>query len=296
MIDLTKYYDTAELDLAWSLSQDLEYIRDEDGSPLIVATGRVAPKIAGCELLAELDRKIVLSSAKMLGEFMHQGPVVIRPGLALARALLDTELNFHSSDYHQPFKIMAVEIPDEILGIHAPGIALVYRVFPDHLVTCIRGCNNVTYHAHIGEDLPTIEDRIAQLEWADTEEEGQFVHKVWRIAINSCLLAATRQTKTETLPERVVKRRARKDPRLQQLNARCCQEILFRDLIIYDRVKTGSGGEETGVIYGPQHRRGHWKKVPYGPQHSLRKLTWVNDYWTHRDIKFGFESQTIVMK
>lgn len=297
MIDLTKYYDPSELALAWGMSPGLIYIKDADGSPSLVATTKLGVKIAECGLLSNLDRKIVLSSAKMLGELMHQGPVVVRPGLALANALLDTELNFSSNDYHQPFKTMAVEIPDEILGVHAPGIALVYQVFPNHIVTCIRGHNNTTYHAHVGDDLPTIEERISQLEWADTEEEGKFVHKVWRIAINACLLAATRQTRIVPLPEKIVKKRAKKDPKLQQLAARHCQEILFRDIVIYDRVKQTTGdGVDSGVIYGPQHRRGHWKKIPFGPQHSLRRLKWINDYWTHRDIKFGAEQQTIVMK
>jgi hypothetical protein len=297
VIDLTKYYSAKELDLAWVISPDMEYIRDEDGGPSIFTKGNIAPKIATCDFMSQLDRKIVLSSMKMLGELMHQGPVVIRPGLALAEALLDTELNFSSSDYHQPFKVMAVEIPDEILGIHAPGLALVYQVFPCHVITCIRGYNNVTFHAHVGDDLPTIEDRITQLEWADTEEEAKLVLKVWRIAINACLLAATRQTKTTVLPENVAKKRRRKqDPRVQQLAARHCQEILFRDLIIYDRVKTGTGGKETGVTYGPQNRRGHWKKIPFGPKHSLRRLQWINDYWTHREIKFGDEKPTIIMK
>jgi hypothetical protein len=299
MIELTNYFETGELNLAWIMNDQISYVYDKDNELVIYGQG-IAQRIATCDLLSDLDRKIILSWTKSLGDFMHQGPVIIRPGLVLSKALLDTQLNFSSMDYRQPFKAMAVEIPDEILGPHGPrALAFVYQPFPGELIVSLRsriGDGRTTYNIHIGNDLSTIEERASHLEWADTLEEADFFHGICRISINACLLAATRQTKTEPLPDKIAKKRAKKDRRLQQLAARHCQEITFRDLIIYDRVKTGSGGEETGVIYGPQHRRGHWKKVPFGPQHSLRRLMWLNDYWTHRDIKFGTEQQTIVMK
>lgn len=31
----------------------------------------------------------------------------------------------------------------------------------------------------------------------------------------------------------------------------------------------------------PQHRRGHFKMQPYGPQRALRRLIYVSPYWTH---------------
>lgn len=299
MIELTKYVAADELNWSWAMRDQLYYTYDENHKLVIYGKG-VASKIATCEGLSELDRKIVLAWVKTIGELMHQGPVIIRPGLALSKALLDTQLNFSITDYRQPFKAMAVEIPDEILGPHGPCVLVfVYQPFPGELVISLRskiGEGKTTYNIHIGNDMPTIEERAAAMEWADTPEEGEFFHGVCRIAINACLLAATRQTKTESLPDKIAKKRAKRDPRLRQLAARHCQEISFRDLIIYDRVKTGSDGGETGVVYGPQHRRGHWKKIPYGPQHSLRRLNWINDYWTHKALKFGVESQTIVMK
>jgi hypothetical protein len=296
VLELTRYFDAGELNLAWAMRDQVKYIYDADNELVIHGSG-LAQKIAECDMISALDKKIVLSSQKILGEFMFQGPVIIRPGLALSNALLDTELNFSLQDYHQPFKAMAVEIPNEILGAHGPALAFVYQPFPLEMIVWLRSkMNHATYSSHVSTDLPTIEERIAQLEWADTDEEGKFFHHVCRIAINACLLAATRQTKTTPLPDKIAKKRAKKDPRLQQLAARHCQEILFRDLVIYDRVKTGSGGEETDVTYGPQHRRGHWKKISFGPQHSLRRLQWINDYWTHKTLKFGTEPQTIVMK
>lgn len=299
MIELTKYFDAPELNLAWVMCHQLWYTYDENHE-LVIYGKDLASKIAGCEMMSELDRKIVLAWAKTIGEFMHQGPVIIRPGLALSKALLDTQLNFSVTDYRQPFKAMAVEIPDEILGPHGPNaLAFVYQPFPGELILSMRskiGGGRTTYNVHIGNDMPTIEERACQLEWADTPEEGEFFHGVCRIAINACLLAATRQTKTESLPEKIAKKRAKRDPRLNQLAARHCQEITFRDLIIYDRVRTGGNGEETDITFGPQHRRGHWKKVAYGPKFSLHRLQWLNDYWTHKEIKFGAELQTIVMK
>ena len=296
MIELTKYFDTGELNLAWAMRDQILYTYDDKHELVIYGTG-IAQKIAECGVISQLDKKIVLSSAKILGEFMCQGPVIIRPGLALSNALLDTELNFSLQDYHQPFQAMAVEIPDEILGIHGPALAFVYQPFPLELVACLRSkATKATYNIHVSTDLPTIEERVAQNEWADTDDEGKFLHQVWRIAINACLLAATRQTRTEPLHEKIAKKRAKKDQRLRQLAARHCQEILFRDLLIYDRVKTGSSGEETDITYGPQRRRGHWKKVHYGPKFSLHRMQWLNPYWTHRDLKFGTESPTIVMK
>jgi hypothetical protein len=297
VIELTKFFGTEELNLAWLIHKDLEYIHDKDGDLSMFATGS-AKKIAQATFLPHMDRKIVLSALKCLGEFMHQGPVILRPGLVLASALLDTKLNFHSSDYRQPFKTMAVEIPKEILGMNDSKLAFVHQPFPGEMVVWMR-INDprvTTYNCTIGPDLPTIEDRIAQREWADTDEEGKFFHAVCRIAVNSGLLAATRQTQTVPLPEKMVKKRKHKNEHVRQLVGRCCQEVLFRDLIVYDRVKASGSGVETGVTYGPQHRRGHWKKVLYGPKHSLYRMQWLNDYWTHKELKFGDEQPTIVMK
>lgn len=33
----------------------------------------------------------------------------------------------------------------------------------------------------------------------------------------------------------------------------------------------------------PQHRKAHFKMQPYGPRSSLRRLTFVSPYWTHRE-------------
>ncbi len=30
----------------------------------------------------------------------------------------------------------------------------------------------------------------------------------------------------------------------------------------------------------PQFRRGHWKHVAHGPGRSLRRLEWIEPYWT----------------
>jgi hypothetical protein len=296
MIELTKYFDSLELDMVWTICDQLWYMYDENNELVICGTD-LAGKIFETDGISDLDRRIVLSSAKILGAFMHQGPVIIRPGLALSNALLDTELNFSLEDYRQPFQTMAVEIPNEILGVHGPALVFVYQPFPLELVAWIRSkSTKATYSIHISTDLPTIEERIAGLEWADTQEEGKLFHQICRIAINACLLAATRKTQVTTLPEKITKKRARKDQRIQQLAARHCQEISFRDLIIYDRVKTDSCGEGTDVTYGPQHRRGHWRKVVFGPQNSLRRLKWINDYWTHKDLKFGDMPAEIILK
>ena len=299
MIDLVKYFEADELNWAWLMNDQLYYTYDDDHG-LVIFGKNLASKIASCDTLSELDKKIVLSWTKSLGEFMHQGPVIVRPGLVLSKALLDTQLNFSIMDYRQPFKAMAVEIPDEILGPYGPNaLAFVYQPFHGELILSLRseiGGRRTTYNVHIGNDMPTIEERASQMEWADTPEEGEFFHGICRIAINACLLAATRQTKTESLPEKIAKKRAKRDPKLNQLAARHCQEITFRDLIVYDRVKTDSKGEATGMTFGPQQRRGHWKKVVYGPKLSLYRLQWIHSYWTHRNLKFGVEQQTIIMK
>ena len=175
---------------------------------------------------------------------------------------------------------------------------LVHQVSPKEIVGCVRDpVSKATYLTHVGPDRETIEQRISEHEWADSENEGKFIQLMWRLAFNACMLAATRQTKTDPLPDNIARKRARKgDNRVRCLAARHCQEISFRDLVIYDRVKTSGDGEKTGVTYGPQKRRGHWKKVLYGPKHSLSRRTWINDYWTHKELKFGSEQPTIVMK
>lgn len=44
--------------------------------------------------------------------------------------------------------------------------------------------------------------------------------------------------------------------------------------------KPHSPGEPTGRTLPPHPVAGHWKRVPYGPKHSLRRLTWIHPYLT----------------
>ena len=46
----------------------------------------------------------------------------------------------------------------------------------------------------------------------------------------------------------------------------------------------GGASEPTGVEYGPQHRVGHYKSVPHGPQRALRSVRWIDPYWTKREL------------
>lgn len=43
---------------------------------------------------------------------------------------------------------------------------------------------------------------------------------------------------------------------------------------------TPAGSVPTGRTLPPHAVAGHWRRIPYGPKHSLRKLTWIHPYLT----------------
>ena len=84
----------------------------------------------------------------------------------------------------------------------------------------------------LGDDLPTMEDRLIRAEVCDDETEYNLMVLGSRIALNLCMLATFRQTELTPLPPRVHRHRRLRDQRLNRLAARHCQEVLFKDLFI----------------------------------------------------------------
>ena len=80
-----------------------------------------------------------------------------------------------------------------------------------------------------------MEDRLIRAEACDDETEYNLMVLGSRIALNLCMLATFRLTELTSLPPRVQRHRRLRDPRLNRLAARHCQEVLFKDLFIRER-------------------------------------------------------------
>jgi hypothetical protein len=298
MLELPRYFPAILLDLTWELESQLDVQRTHDGHHKVTVMGKgpLAFKLINNSEFPERETSSTLIMYKSLGLFQKKGPVIVRPGLNLCQALLDTEIRLPTSEFRMPYPIMGIELPEAIVKPHWPSLTIVWKMFPDTVLVWTMSPNTICYHNLLGDDLPTMEDRLIRAEACDDETEYNLMVLGSRIALNLCMLATFRLTELTTLPLRVQRHRRLRDQRLNRLAARHCQEILFKDLVIRDRPHQDYQ-PGTGDRLAAQHRRGHWKRVAYGEKFSQRKWSWINDYWTHVDeIEPGRKPPTIILK
>lgn len=279
--DLTRYFPATLLDSAYEMSDEVSVRVTEDPTRPILTEAHSRRMVAWMSnpRIGMADRWVMPTMVRALGLFMKESPVIIRPSAELAGAMADTEIRVPVAEYRQPFPVMGVELPPSITGPFYPCISLVWRLDARMvLIFTFDRRTEVTYDARIGNDLPTIEDRLARAEGADTDEERRLIHLGNRAAVNLCLLASHRQTRIEEYDPAVARRRQRADPRVAALAAREVRELTFRDLILRDRPAPDPAGGEHGQHQRRHVRRGHWKNVPHGPRHSLRRYQWIDSY------------------
>jgi len=272
MLELLRYFPALLLDLTWELESQLDIQRTHDGHHKVTVMGKgpLAFKLINNSEFPERETSSTLIMYKSLGLFQKKGPVIVRPGLNLCQALLDTEIRLPTSEFRMPYPIMGIELPEAIVKPHWPSLTIVWKMFPDTVLVWTMSPNTICYHNLLGDDLPTMEDRLIRAEACDDETEYNLMVLGSRIALNLCMLATFRLTELSPLPPRVQRHRRLPDQRLNRLAARHCQEVLFKDLVIRDRPHQ-EYQPGTGDRLAAQHRRGHWKRVAYGEKFSQRK-------------------------
>ena len=277
MLELHRYFPAVFLALTWDLESQLEVERTNDGSDnvSVQSNGPLAVKLIKNGWFPERETSPTLIMYKCLGLFQKKGPVIARPALNLCRALLDTEIRLPTSEFRMPYPIMGIELPEAIVKPHWPSLTIVWKMFSDTVLVWTMSPNTTCYHCLLGDDLPTMEDRLIKAKGCDDETECNLMVLGSRIALNLCMLATFRQTELTPLPPRVQRHRRLRDQRLNRLATRHCQEVLFKDLFIGDRPHEDSQ-EGIGSRMAPQHRRGHWKRVAHGEKFLLRKWLWIN--------------------
>lgn len=228
------------------------------------------------------DKTTVLMQLLTLWKFMKKGPVIVKPDPNLGRALMDTEIRVPATSYRQPYEVMGVELPEEVAGPFHPCLMMVWRPNDRFVCAWVIIKTGMTYFLKIGDDLPTIEDRIALQEGVEDETDYRILIQGGRLALNACLLASHRDTDLTPLPREVRNQREARNGNLRRQGLQVYQEIRYRDLVVRPRphrdVMEGFGGRQM-----KQRRSGHWRNVAHGPKFSLHRWTWIDEYETHRD-------------
>jgi hypothetical protein len=98
-----------------------------------------------------------------------------------------------------PYPIMGIELPEAIVKPHWPSLTIVWKMFPDTVLVWTMSPNTICYHNLLGDDLPTMEDRLIRAEACDDQTEYNLMVLGSRIALNLCMLATFRQTELTTL-------------------------------------------------------------------------------------------------
>ena len=79
------------------------------------------------------------------------------------------------------------------------GLTIVWKMFPDTVLVWTMSPNTICYHNLLGDDLPTMEDRLIRAEACDDETEYNLMVLGSRIALNLCMLATFRLTELNIL-------------------------------------------------------------------------------------------------
>ena len=164
----------------------------------------MAFKLINNSQFPERETSTTLIMYKCLGLFQKKGPVIVRPALNLCQALLDTEIRLPTSEFRMPYPIMGIELPEAIVKPHWPSLTIVWKMFPDTVLVWTMSPNTICYHCLIGDDLPTMEDRLIRAEGCDDETEYNLMVLGSRIALNLCMLATFRQTEVTPLPPKSI--------------------------------------------------------------------------------------------
>ena len=62
---------------------------------------------------------------------------------------------------------MGIELPEAIVKPHWPSLTIVWKMFPDTVLVWTMSPNAICYHNLLGDDLPTMEDRLIRAEACD---------------------------------------------------------------------------------------------------------------------------------
>lgn len=300
MFDLSMYIPTPVLQLSWEIGKHYRVIykeREGKNNFLVESHDPTATGILN-EIRSVYGDKEASTTAlqyRCLYDFMKSGPVIVRPSIELCLALADTEIRMSALDYKMAYPIIGIELPKEVVGVHYKCLTFVWRLLPEAvMVWTLSPFDLVTYHIMFGDDLPTLEDRLILQEGVDSDSDRDILTNASRIALNLGMLSAHRNVEKSPLPRNVLRQRQANNGRLRRLGLQQAQELIFRDLVLKEH---GSSEESksAGLTFGKQHRRGHWKRQPFGPKFSQRKWLWINDYWTHREDSDLGENPAIIL-
>lgn len=285
MIDLTTYIRPEAL-IDASLFGDM--IRVSAGADSTVKIHTARPEILAL-LAADPRQQDVAVGYKCLCEFLKQGPVVIRPPYGLCRALANTDLPIPMAEYRQPFPVLGIEWPKEVSGAHHPILTLIWRPSKDLLVvnsySRVDDYGYQSYFVDPGDGQSnTLDEILAGTRSMLEGPEEANLSVISRMAINLGLLLTSKGYSVSRLDDGTRKKRSHKDPRVRHLACRRAQlvEFIRRPMFLKWKDLDWPPGisEASGEKRPPQFRRGHWKRVAYGPASSLRKLEWIEPYWT----------------
>jgi len=223
-----------------------------------------------------------LVQLRCLDEYLRS-PVVVRPPSALCRALANTDLPLTLDEYRQPWTVLGIEWPEGI----APSrtLTLLWRPDPERiwLFTPTPPPESQFLHLYIAGPA-TLDGYLADTPLTDlTDAEVATSRHIARMALNLGLLLTHKGHRLTRLPEHVIRNRRHRDPATRQQARRQAQLVLFRDLDMFLEWEAKRPSASTlagGTTFPPQFRRGHWKRVAHGPGFSLRKLDWIEPYWT----------------
>jgi hypothetical protein len=303
LMNLTRYFSHKDLKLAYETHKTVSVIPNSRGTLDIIDTegkGRKAkytyPEVGFYSLMV----------LKCVGEFMASGPVIIRPTVETCREFLNTEVRIPFKDYRQPFPIVGVELPREIMADVKPSLLLMWHLDSSHIISFnevyVQQTNQRSSHiAIINDKHHTIEDAIIRAHDqcnADTREITNNIRQYVHIALNLCLLAANREIRTTKLDKHAERHRRARDNEHQFLGAMEYQEIVFRHIARPEHIPRpfdyvpGTQGREQAA----QRRSGHNKWVWYGPGKKQKKLIWVDAYYTKGGPPEGKDPQTIILE
>jgi hypothetical protein len=224
---------------------------------------------------------------------------VFQMGHKYASALMATSVTVAVEDIQPPFRAFMIEMPDKLLIIEDPVEKKMHdvRYVTAHYghttegesvwtVAAICGKSSISLWRHGLKTKDMLEeDTESTVDWASysfglpIEERDSRIHfLLQRLVINTCLAVSNKENlkpigKTKSFGPSEMRRAGEPLVRTFQvgkpLQLDCRQGV--HDYI--EGVKRGHKLSVQTLVTG------HWKRQPYGPQSSLRKIIWREPFW-----------------
>lgn len=295
-----------------------------DGQEGVISVKKDASSQLCNMLLASAEEGGVSSLTELFvaSQIVGCGPKIFRPKYEECLVFEQINLNLPVTEFVQPFATFIVEFPEnyykslevdcpqkELANTHSPVVVVSH--FDQNILSLVCYFTSKLSIVRLlwqKEEATVLEDMmnepfIFNKSMSVTEEEWKTTNRVFRVALNCCMLLMQLGCKTigpenQSYYDRCKRHvKINKGEKLQKAKLELKKIPFIYDfeqhIKLFSEQKEYHESEATGRIMVPHWRRGHYVNQPYGPGNSLRKKILIKPIFVNKYLNLDAKVKTI---